>query len=292
MKITLQELLRTERFILLDGGMWRLLQQRGLGNDPPELWNLLHPERVEDVHRAYIEAGARIIYTNTLGGNRIRLAHAGLADKLPEINRAAVRAAKLAAGDRALVAGDLSSTGSLLEPYGDLSVEEAESIFREQAAILAGEGIDLFVVETMTDLREAEAAVRGLRAASDLPFICSLSFSAGGRTVMGDRPEEVMARLAALGAAAIGANCGTGAADMVPVIEAMAGTATVPVIAKPNAGLPRLEGERTVFPEGPEEMAAGLKRLAGAGARLVGGCCGSTPEHIRAINAVLAATPV
>ena len=202
MSLNLQDLLQNNHHILLDGGMWRLLQQRGLENEPPELWNLLHPERVEAVHRAYVEAGSRIIYTNTLGGNRIRLARAGLADRLPEINLAAVRATRNAAGDAALVAGDLSSTGSLLEPYGDLSMEEAEGVFREQAAILAGEGIDLFVIETMTDLREAEAAVRGLRAVSDLPFICSLSFSVGGRTVMGDRPEEAAARLAALGAAA------------------------------------------------------------------------------------------
>lgn len=280
-------LLANSRFIVLDGGMWRMLQGMGLGNDPPELWNLVQPEKVEAVHRAYVEAGARILYTNTIGGNRTRLERAGMGGQLDELNRAAVRAARTAADGRALVAGDVGPIGELLEPYGAVTAAAAEAIFREQARALAGEGVDLFVVETMMDLAEACAALRGIRAVSDLPVVCTMSFGAGGRTAMGDTPEEAARELAALGAAAVGANCSSGASGMIPVIRAMARAAVVPLVAKPNAGVPELMGERTVFPDTPAAMAEGARGLAEAGARLLGGCCGSTPDHIRAIGAML-----
>ena len=290
MGMSFTDMLARERYILLDGGMWRLLQAKGLGDDPPELWNLTHPDRVTDVHRAYVEAGSRVVYTNSLGGNRLRLAQMGLADRLAEVNWAAVKAALAAAGGAVFVAGDISTTGAMLEPYGDLSRREAVEIYAEQARVLAEAGVGLFVVETMLDLAEACAAVEGIQSVSALPIVCTLSFGPGGRTMMGDTPEKAVRELTALGVAAVGANCSGGAREMLPVIQAMAGVAGIPLVAKPNAGIPELIGTDTVFPDSPAEMAEGAGRLAEAGAVLVGGCCGSTPDHLRAIRARLEGT--
>jgi 5-methyltetrahydrofolate--homocysteine methyltransferase len=279
--------------ILADGAMGTMLFEAGLtSGDAPERWNVDRPDVVRGIQRAYREAGARILLTNTFGGNRFRLALHGLEGRVAELNRAAVRLAAEAArgpGPRVLVAGDVGPSGAILAPLGDLAREDAVAGFAEQAAALAGGGVDLFWVETMSALEEVEAALEGLRrAAPHVPVVVTMSFDTHGHTMMGVSPERAAKELPALGAAAVGGNCGLGPAELLPAIAAMRAAAPAAVlVAKPNAGLPELVDGRPVFAGSPAEMAAHAQRFVAAGARIVGGCCGSTPAHVRAMAAAL-----
>ena len=276
--------------IVCDGAMGTQLQARGLtAGAMPELWNAEHPEVLTAIHNDYLQAGARIVTSNTFGGNRARLAGAGLADRLAELNRKGVELARAAAGKRAWVAGDVGPTGQLLEPYGELTVVDAEAIYREQVAVLAEAGADFILVETMNDIEEALCAVRMARAHTALPVFCTFAFNAKGRTMMGLRPGDAAQRAAEAGADAVGANCGEGPDAVLAALTGMREAVNLPLIAQSNAGIPQVGAEEaTVWDTTPEQMADHARAFVEAGARVVGGCCGTGPAHIAAIAAALA----
>lgn len=281
-------LLAAGRPIVADGPMGTRLADLGLApGEAPEAWTL-EPARhasIREVHRSYLQAGARILLTDSFGGHPIRLARHGLLDRVAAINRTAAELARMEAGERALVAGSMGPTGEFLEPLGTLSEETARAGFAEQAAALAAGGVDIVWIETMSDLAEIRAAVEGARAvAPHLPIVATLTFNAGGATMMGVRAADAAAALVALGVTAGGANCGTGSAEVEAAVRAMhAAQPTLPLVGKPNAGVPHLEGGRTIYTETPETMAAGANAIMAAGAVIVGSCCGGTPDHVRAI---------
>ncbi len=290
-----EELLRQPGVILADGAMGTTLMELGLqfGNSP-ELWNVELPDRVRQVHRGYLEAGAKIILTNTFGGNRFRLSLHGLQDRAAELNAAGSRIARAeveASGRRAVVAGDMGPSGGILAPLGDLEPEQAVEAFAEQAAALVEGGVDVIWIETMSSLEELRAAFDGARQASqEIPIVTTMTFDTRGRTMMGVRPEDAVAELRGWGVAAIGGNCGNGPDEIIGVIEKMRATAPeVVLVAKANAGIPRLQDGRAVYGAGPEEMAAYAAAAAKAGARIIGACCGSTARHVQAMAAALSA---
>jgi 5-methyltetrahydrofolate--homocysteine methyltransferase len=275
--------------LVSDGAMGTMLQSLGLqAGQSPETWNLTHPEKVQQVHRAYLEAGAQLLTTNTFGGNRLRLmAHnVNGHELLKEINRRAVELAREVAGDSAAVIASLGPTGELMEPLGDLNEEQAFEVFSEQMAALQEGGADTVILETFMALEEIVVALRAAKSLG-LKVIASMSFAANQRTMMGVTPEQAAITLAQEGAQVVGANCSTGAQEMVPVIQRMRGAVSIPLIAQPNAGMPVLQGGRAVYTQKPEEMAAFAPQFVEAGARIIGSCCGSTPEFTRAIVAAL-----
>jgi 5-methyltetrahydrofolate--homocysteine methyltransferase len=275
--------------LVADGATGTQLQKAGLPQGAaPERWNLENPAAVRAHYRAYIEAGADIILTNTFGGTRLRLERDGLGAQVIEINQAAARLAKLEAGQSAIVFGDIGPTGQLLEPMGPLSDAQAVEAFAEQAQALAEGGADAILIETMSDLNEAKAAVAGVKQATDLPILLTFSFDTRGRTMMGVKPAAALQEMWPLGLAAIGANCGRTLSETLAAIEAMRrANPNATLIAKPNAGLPRQDGSDLVFDVTPEIMADYALQFARAGVKIFGGCCGSAPEHIQAVSAAL-----
>jgi 5-methyltetrahydrofolate--homocysteine methyltransferase len=271
--------------LIADGAMGTFLMAQGLEpGAPPEEWNVAHPQRIAEVHRAYIDAGSRIILTNTFGGTRIRLKRAGMSDRAGEFNRAGAELAREAAGGRAFVAGDIGPCGEMMEPMGSLTFADAVEAFTEQARALAESGVDLLWVETMMDLEEARAAVTGAKCASDLPVFCSMTFGPAGKTIMGTAARHALESLRPLQLAAFGANCGDGLDVMDEVLDQLHGAVpALPWIAKPNAGLPRMIGDKAVYDVGPTQFADRIDALVTRGAQVVGGCCGSSPEFIAAI---------
>jgi 5-methyltetrahydrofolate--homocysteine methyltransferase len=290
---TIQSYLEESPYILADGAMGTMLFAAGLEHgDSPEFWNLDHPDRVAAIHRGYLEAGAQLLLTNTFGGNRHRLALHNLERRVTELNCAAAQILRReveASGKNALIAGDIGPSGGVLQPYGELTYAEAVEGFAEQAAALVDGGVDLIWIETMADLEEVRAAVEGVRHVSaDLPVITTMTFDTRGRTMMGVTPEKAVDTLASFGAAAIGGNCGNGPEEIIGVVAKMHATAPAAVlVAKANAGIPQLVGGRPVYRAAPEAMADYARAVYSAGARIIGACCGSTPEHIRAIAAAL-----
>ncbi|GAA5130813.1 betaine--homocysteine S-methyltransferase [Alloalcanivorax gelatiniphagus] len=288
----LATLLGEDRPVLLDGGMGTLLQDSGLEDGAPgELWNLENPDAIRAAHTAYADAGARILTTNTFGGTRPRLDMHGLGERLHEVNEKAARIARSVADERGLlVAGDLGPTGELLSPLGVMTAEEAEGFFAEQLRGLVAGGIDLVLVETLSDLGEADAALAAARAvAPDLPVVVTMSFDTNLRTMMGVRPADAVTHLAAAGADAVGANCGRGPGEMEVIAAEMVAARPdgLLVVAQSNAGLPQVVGDHFEYDATAEDMSVHASRLAGIGVDLVGACCGSTPTHIAAIGAVL-----
>jgi methionine synthase I (cobalamin-dependent) len=279
--------------ILADGAMGTMLFAAGLQfGDPPEVWNLTQPEVIRRVHRGYLDAGSRIVMTNTFGGNRLRLGLHGLEERVDEINRTAailVRAEVTAAGGHALVAGDIGPSGEIVAPLGTLDYEEAVEVFREQAASLIAGGVDLIWIETMSDLNEIKAAVEGVRRASPgIGLITTMTFDTRGYTMMGVSPEQAVEALNTWGADAIGGNCGNGPDELIPVIARMHAAAPDAVlVAKSNAGMPELVDMRAVYRADPATMAVQAAAMRDAGATIVGACCGSTPEHLRAMAGAL-----
>jgi 5-methyltetrahydrofolate--homocysteine methyltransferase len=279
--------------ILADGAMGTMLFAAGLQfGDPPEAWNVSRPEVVRRIHRGYLEAGSRIVMTNTFGGNRLRLRLHGLHDRVAELNRTAavlVRTEVDAAGTGALVAGDIGPTGEIMAPLGTLDQAEAVDVFAEQAAALVAGGVDVIWIETMSHLSEIGAAIDGVRRASpDIPIIATMTFDTRGHTMMGVSPEQAVATLAAKGVDAIGGNCGNGPDELLPVVERMRAAAPgVTLVAKSNAGMPELVDLRAVYRADPPLMAAAALDFLGAGARVIGACCGSTPDHVRAMGDAL-----
>jgi 5-methyltetrahydrofolate--homocysteine methyltransferase len=279
--------------VLVDGGMGTLLQDRGLDDGGAgELWNVDRPDVVRESHEAYARAGARILTTNTFGGSRPRLEMHGLEDRVHEINKAAAAVARQVADEHGiLVAGDLGPTGELLAPLGTMDGAEAEEIFAEQLRGLRDGGIDVVLIETMSDLAEVEAAVRAAGAVvPDLPIIATLSFDTNLRSMMGVRPAQAVTSLAALGVDAVGANCGRGPEEMEAIAAEMvdARPEGVLIVAQSNAGLPQVVGDHFEYDKTPTDLAEHAKVLRSLGVDLIGACCGSTPEHISAMSAAVA----
>lgn len=269
---------------IFDGAMGTMLQAGGLKPGAcPELMNIDAPEVVRAIHEEYIAAGATIIETNTFGASRLKLDHYSLADRMEEINAAAVRIAKEAAGTRAKVAGSMGPTGRFIEPLGDLGFEEAYEGFREQAKALADAGADYLIIETCIDIQEMRAALLAAKEVTDLPIICQLSYSEDGRTVTGTDPESAAVILDGLGADVIGVNCSLGPEELVPVVKTLAASCRAPISVQPNAGMPFLKDGKTCFPMGPEEFGTWGPKLLAAGATYLGGCCGTTPAHIKSL---------
>lgn len=270
--------------IILDGATGTNLMEAGMPIGVcPENWVMEHPDVLLKMQSEYVEAGSHIVYAPTFTGNRIKLEEYGLQDRLVEINTTLVKLSKQAVDGKALVAGDMTMTGQQLFPMGELMFEELVDVYKEQAGVLAEAGVDLFAVETMMSLQECRAAVLAIREVCDLPILVTLTYNEDGRTLFGTPPETAVVVLQSLGVDAIGVNCSTGPMEMVPLVETMAEYSTVPLIAKPNAGLPELEGKKTVYRMTPEEFAEAGVALVKAGAAIVGGCCGTTKEHIRAL---------
>lgn len=286
-------LLADRPLVLLDGGMGTMLQSAGIeAGETGELWNVEHPDRVAEIHRAYLTAGATIVTTNTFGGSRPRLAMNDLADRTEELNRAGAEVARAVADEHgALVAGNLGPTGELMEPMGAMTQEEARAYFAEQVRALAAGGADLILIETMSDLGEIEAAVAAAReAAPQLPIVATMSFDTNLRTMMGVRPAQAVAHLAALGVEGIGANCGRGPEEMEQIAAELVAARPegVLIFAQSNAGLPHPVGDHFEYDGTPEVMAEHARRLREIGVDVVGACCGSTPAHLEAMNGALA----
>lgn len=271
--------------IILDGATGTNLMKAGMPVGVcPEQWILEHPDVMLQLQKEYVEAGSNILYAPTFTANRIKLEEYELQDNLVEMNQKLVAISKEAADGKALVAGDLTMTGQQLYPIGDMLFEELVDVYKEQAGVLVEAGVDLFVVETMMSLQECRAAVIAIKEICDLPIMVSLTYNPDGRTLYGTDPATATVVLQSLGADCIGINCSTGPEDMIEPVKQMAAYATIPILAKPNAGLPELEGGVTVYKTTPEEFAACGKKLIEAGAHILGGCCGTTPAHIKALT--------
>jgi len=281
---TLRDLLSDGRVHVCDGAMGTMLYGRGVFvNVCYDELNLKQPDLVRDIHREYVKAGAEIIETNTFGANPVKLAQYGLAADTERINEAAAKLAREAAGHRAAVVGAVGPLGVRIEPFGEMSVGEARETFAHQVRGLLAGGVDGFILETFSDVEELRAAFEAIRAQSELPVIASMTVGTDGKTHYGTGPATFGPQLQAMGADVIGVNCSVGPHGVLEAIEELARVTSVPLIAQPNAGLPREVEDRKMYMASPEYMAEYAKRMVEAGARFVGGCCGTTPDHIKAI---------
>ncbi len=289
---SLLERLSAGDVLLCDGAMGTMLLQRGLApGSAPEAVTLARPEVLEEIARHYLDAGADILTTNTFGASPLRLALHKLDAETEAANREAVLAARRVAGSRAYVAGSCGPCGRLLAPYGDVSPEEVLDGFRRQVGALIEAGADCVLVETMTDLTEATLAVKAAREISpDVPVLATMTFDPTPRgyfTVMGVSVDAAAKGLADAGAAAVGSNCGNGIEHMIAIARAFRAATALPIVIQPNAGLPRTSGSETVYDETPDFMAEKAAALLDLGVSIVGGCCGTTPDHIRALRATI-----
>lgn len=289
--MNLRELIDSDRKTLfLDGAMGTQLGEVGLEMGGQN--NVTHPEAVLAVHREYAACGVDLLITNTLTMNRVNIESHNVGVDVREVNLAGARLAREAAGEGQFVLGDISSAGKMLKPYGQLTEVEAQAAFAEQAEILGEGGVDGFIIETMIDLREALCALRAVRAVSDLPVISTISFNtakSGGRTIMGDSARDCAQALTEAGADVVGANCGSLDPFQLAVIVAdMRELTELPIAVQPNAGRPRMVDKRTIFDMSPSDFAAGIHECMESGARILGGCCGTSPAHIRAMMDLLA----
>ena len=284
--------LRGGRTLVSDGAWGTFLHEKGLRvGECPELWHVERPGDVEDIARSYVEAGSDLIETNSFGGSPYKLESFGLADRCYELNRAAGEISRKAAGDKALVMGSVGPTGKMVM-MGEVDEASLMEAMKVQAKGLADGGVDAFVVETMSDLEEARITIAAIRAVCDLEVACTFTFSKTQtgeyRTMMGAGVPEYMEMCRAAGVDIIGANCGNGTAGMIEIVkEIRAMDREIPVLVHANAGLPEYRNGETVFPESPDEMARQFRDLVKAGAGIVGGCCGTTPEHIKRIVEIL-----
>jgi len=282
-EMDLVDILR-HRVLVGDGAMGTQLHERGLSEGCPEIKNLDAPDEIASIHRSYIDAGADLIETNTFGGNRYKLAGYGVEEKAFELNRIAASIAKKSAGGDVLVAGSIGPTGQLLAPFGSMTVDDCKAAFKEQVLGLAEGGTDLLLVETMQDVREAWIAGLCIKEETDLPFILQVSFQPGGRTLMGTGPAASAVVLSALNPAGVGANCGMGPEGLLPLIDEMAASVDLPIAVFPNAGMPEVRNGQSYYPLKAEDMGASALKLRENGASIIGGCCGTGPEHIKEIS--------
>jgi len=273
-----------KQVIILDGATGTELQSKGMpAGVCPEIWCLENPTIIQDVHASYQKAGARVVYTCTFGANRFKLKQYGIKKDVYSVNLELARLAKQACGEKALIAGDIGPTGLFIEPFGPLAFEEAVDTFKEQARGLIDGGCDLIVIETMIDIQETRAALLAVKELSDIYTMVSMTFEKDGYTLGGTPPVSALITLQSLGADVVGCNCSAGPEQMVEFLAAMKPYATVPLLAKPNAGMPRLEGLKTIFDMDAKTFASYARKLMASGATLLGGCCGTTPDHIAAL---------
>jgi 5-methyltetrahydrofolate--homocysteine methyltransferase len=279
--------LAEKKVLIVDGAWGTELMNRGINpREVPEAWNIDRPEEIYSVALSYVNAGADVILTNTFGGSPLKLAKRGLAEKTAEINRLGTELSKKAASGRALVFGSIGPTGELIKPLGAATETEWVKGFAEQAKALAAGGADGIVIETMMDLTEAKAALRAVKESTSLSVAVTMTFSKAGlnyATLMGVRPQRAAEELERAGADIVGANCGAGIDLMIEVARLIRPATSLPIWCKPNAGLPELVDGKTVYRESPGKMASRFGELVEAGANMIGGCCGSTPAHIRAL---------
>ncbi len=278
--------------LVSDGAMGTMLFERGLKTgECPERWNLERPEVLEEIARLYVQAGSDIVQTNTFGGSPLKLAQYALEDKTEAINSAAVRAVRKVVDDRVYVSASCGPCGRLLKPYGDTNPEEVAESFERQLKAVAAEGVDLICIETMTDLTEATIAIKAARtAAPDTPIAATMTFDATPRgffTIMGVSVRQAVEGLAEAGADIVGSNCGNGIENMILIAREFKQHSSVPIIIQSNAGLPEMKDGALVYPETPEFMAEKCRELVDMGVSIIGGCCGTTPEHIRAMKAMI-----
>lgn len=272
-------------FSIFDGAMGTMLQEGGLiPGACPELMNLENTELVKQIHIQYINAGSTIITTNTFGASKLKLAHYGLENRMVEINQSAVKIAKEISNGRAKIAGDIGPTGRFIEPLGDLDFEVAYQNFYEQAKALSEAGADYIIIETFIDLQEMRSALLAVKDACNLPVICQFTYAEDGRTVTGTDPKSAAILLEAMGASVVGVNCSLGPEQLVPIVEKLVANCNLPVSVQPNAGLPYLENGETKFPMNAETFGKWSIKLVEAGATYLGGCCGTTPAHIKALS--------
>lgn len=270
--------LSANSFLLFDGAMGTMVQKYGLdAGEIPEIYNMVHPEIISKIHREYISAGADVITTNTFGANEYKLKSTGYS--VEDMVGRAVSIAKGSAGAK-LVALSMGPTGRLMEPWGDMAYDEAYSMYKRQVSAGVSSGADIIIVETMYDLNEAKAAVSAAKENCSLPVFCTMTFQSSGRTIMGTCPEEFVNTMYDLGVDALGANCSLGPREMVPVVEEILKYAKVPVIAQPNAGLPRLDGDRVLYDVTKQEFVKFILKMKKSGVTIFGGCCGTGPEFI------------
>jgi 5-methyltetrahydrofolate--homocysteine methyltransferase len=289
MRIPILERLASGDVLIADGATGTMLQAAGLpAGMPGEALVLEQPEEIMKLHRAYVEAGSQLILTTTFGGTRARLKAAGLDPQVADINRRAAELARQVAGEDLYVAGDIGPTGEMMAPLGPLTYEAAVELFAEQAQALTAGGVDVIYIETMSDLNEAKAAVEGARQRCNLPVFCTFSFDTHERTSMGVSPTQAAQAMAALGVPATGANCGHAPEEVLDFLPQMCQAAPdAYLIAKPNAGVPRMVQRQVVYDATPQRMADLARRYVELGARIVGACCGSSPAHIAAIAAAI-----
>jgi len=277
-----------ERVVLFDGAMGTMLFSYGLPfGTPPELWNLSQPEIVLKIHKKYIQAGADVIQTNTFGASSLKLKKSGIEKKMDKINKTAVKIARKACPDGKYVAGNIGPTGEFLEPVGKAKYKDLKKAFSEQAEILRSAGIDLFSVETMYDLREALAAIEGVREVSSLPLFICMTFekkSKGYFTLMGDEVSSSLKNLEQAGADVVGANCTLGSKEMIKLASVMKKSTKLPIIVQPNAGMPKLVKGKTVYLQKPASFANDVLKMIKLGVGFAGGCCGTTPEFIKMVK--------
>jgi len=280
--------LLNKKIIILDGATGTELQKKGLPPGvSPEIWCLENPEIISDVHSCYQKAGAQIVYTCTFGANRFKLKQYGVKKDAYKVNLELARIARKACSNKTLIAGDIGPTGLFIEPFGSLAFEEAVDAFKEQVCGLIDGGSDLIVIETMVDIQEARAALLAVKEIADIFTVVSMTYEKDGHTLGGTPPPSALITMQSLGADAVGCNCSAGPEQMIDFITAMKPYATVPLVAKPNAGMPKLEGGKTIFEMDAKTFASFSLKMAEAGANLLGGCCGTTPEHIRTLADVL-----
>lgn len=268
---------------ILDGATGTELQKLGMPIGVcPEKWVIENPEALIKIQQAYVEAGSDIIYTCTFGGNGLKLKEYGIEDVV-HFNREIARISKQAAAGKALVAGDIAPTGQMMEPFGSYTFEQIVNVYKEQVQGLLQGGVDLFVIETMMDIQEARAALLAVKESCELPVIVTMTFDKSGHTLSGTDPLTALVTLQSLGADAVGCNCSTGPEEMLKIIRELKPHARVPLVAKPNAGLPRLVDGKTIFDMNADAFGDHIQSLADTGVHLLGGCCGTSPEFIRKI---------
>ncbi len=280
-----------ERPLLIDGAMGTMLQTYGLSpGECPEEWNLSHPQIVENIHREYIRAGADIILTNTFGANRIKLDNFNRGNATTEINRSAVNIAKEAIlkeesqKKRVFIAASVGPTGKILQPYGELKIEEAYQNYLEQVLVLEQEGVDLIILETFYDLEEIKTALRVVKENTDLMVIASMTFDKSLKTIYGIDPKKAVKTLEDNGADGVGGNCGVGPEILYEVMKIMKGVSHTYLMVEPNAGMPELVKGKVIYPTSPEIMAQYAEKFIALGINLIGGCCGTTPLHVKMIS--------
>jgi 5-methyltetrahydrofolate--homocysteine methyltransferase len=284
--------IKQNKILLCDGAWGTFLQAKGMSpGECPELWNITHRAEVTDIAKSYLQAGCDIIETNSFGGNRFKLSMYGLEERVSELNKAAAVISREAAGNEVHVAGSVGPTGKMLI-MGDVTEEELYDAFREQAVSLEAGGADIIIIETMSAIDEAAIAVRAARENTKCTVIITMTFSKDPsgefHTMMGVSPEEMVISMKEAGAHIVGSNCGNGIEDMIGIVKAIrAADSSIPVMIQANAGIPELIDGKTIFRESPEMMAAYIPELIKAGANIIGGCCGTTPDHIMAIRRVL-----